>query len=197
MEGWRDWLAQLTPPTRVQVGSALGMLLLVAGGLDLLVQRHRLAQLGALHRQLQEETTIRRVALQTVVEPESADAASAVMQALPVDEQLGEVLAALTVSAERAGLELMQINRRSDRQQADHSILDFKVVARGRYEQFIRFLAHLQQTGRLIVVRQLALRHTRAPTNAAAHLEATCDVHAYRWLEPSPAQAAAGGAEAS
>jgi len=161
----------------------------VAGvALDLLSQRLDLTNAGARIESLRAEAAAAGSALALVTSTDSGGTmdADSIAAALPVGEELVDVLATITVASQRAGLEIHQLTRRPDRPKSDHVALDFHLATRGNYEQLLRFVDLIQESSRLLAVTQMHLRRIAVPAAGAPRLQVQLELHAFRWRDPGP-----------
>jgi type IV pilus assembly protein PilO len=112
------------------------------------------------------------------------DAARALRQAeerLPEERELGAVLAEVATIARAAGLELLLLRPKPDRQAGDHAEVPLEMQVRGTFNETIGFLARIERLGRLVRVR--GVRFDR-PEQAGARtvLRVTCDASTFRFL---------------
>ena len=112
------------------------------------------------------------------------DAARALRQAeerLPEERELAALLAEVATSARAAGLELLLLRPKPERQAGDHAEVPLEMQVRGTFNETVGFLARIEQLGRLVLVR--GVRFDR-PEQAGARtvLRVTCDASTFRFL---------------
>ena len=112
------------------------------------------------------------------------DAARALRQAeerLPEQRELAALLAEVATSARAAGLELLLLRPKPERQAGDHAEVPLEMQVRGTFNETVGFLARIEQLGRLVRVR--GVRFDR-PEQAGARtvLRVTCDASTFRFL---------------
>ena len=112
------------------------------------------------------------------------DAARALRRAeerLPEERDLAALLAEVATSARAAGLELLLLRPKPERQAGDHAEVPLEMQVRGTFNETVGFLARIEQLGRLVRVR--GVRFDR-PEQAGARtvLRVTCDASTFRFL---------------
>ena len=112
------------------------------------------------------------------------DAARALRQTeerLPEERELAALLAEVATSARAAGLELLLLRPKPERQAGDHAEVPLEMQVRGTFNETVGFLARIEQLGRLVRVR--GVRFDR-PEQAGARtvLRVTCDASTFRFL---------------
>ena len=112
------------------------------------------------------------------------DAARALRRAeerLPEERELAALLAEVATSARAAGLELLLLRPKPERQAGDHAEVPLEMQVRGTFNETVGFLARIEQLGRLVRVR--GVRFDR-PEQAGARtvLRVTCDASTFRFL---------------
>ena len=112
------------------------------------------------------------------------DAARALRRAeerLPEERELAALLAEVATSARAAGLELLLLRPKPERQAGDHAEVPLEMQVRGTFNETVGFLARIEQLGRLVRVRGVRLdRPERA--GARTVLRVTCDASTFRFL---------------
>jgi type IV pilus assembly protein PilO len=149
----------------------------------------RWAQVVGRRAQLAE----RRVALETARREAGSlartkravhDAARALRQAetrLPENREVAALLAEVATSARAAGLELLLLRPKPERQAGDHAEVPLEMQVRGTFNETVGFVARIEQLSRLVRVR--GIRFDR-PEQAGARtvLRVTCDASTFRFL---------------
>ena len=93
----------------------------------------------------------------------------------------GEARGTDLTAARAAGLELLLLRPKPERQAGDHAEVPLEMHVRGTFNETVGFLARIEQLGRLVRVR--GVRFDR-PEQAGARtvLRVTCDASTFRFL---------------
>jgi type IV pilus assembly protein PilO len=112
------------------------------------------------------------------------DAARVLRQAeerLPEERELAALLAEVATSARAAGLELLLLRPKPERQAEDHAEVPLEMQVRGTFYETVGFLARIERLGRLVRVGGVRLER---PEQAGARtvLRVSCDASTFRFL---------------
>jgi type IV pilus assembly protein PilO len=100
---------------------------------------------------------------------------------LPEERELAALLAEVAISARAAGLELLLLRPKPERQAEDHAEVPLEMQVRGTFYETVGFLARIERLGRLVRVRGVRLER---PEQAGARtvLRVSCDASTFRFL---------------
>jgi len=188
MDRWWRLVAGESPNRTQRAIAAFVVLAMIYVVIVIWPRRLILAAMVQQHDELDAQATAQRAALRQLAAHDESPGASAVPQvdailhAVPVSDDSGDLLWDLTQQAYAAGMTVDKIQRRPDQRGNDYEVVSFLFSLQGTYAQLSAFLLSLDRMVRIVDVAALTVRASDEAASASliVPIEATCELRAYR-----------------